>query len=423
MFEARFRTTRPTPHYFACESTVPNRQLFPEDASTAAAIQTAIDNLADEGGGRLTLPELDLTLDRGLQLRDNIELVGQGAATILRKGPGRVYPLTGYHNYGMRDVPLTTTEGLVPGMTVSILDDQHRGFFSTFARITWTEDGWVGLDRGLQADYPASSKPMLTTAHPLIYGLGICQAAVRDLHLEGNAEQNPVMDACRGAALYLAESHNIEITGITERDFHGEGLGYQFCRDIRVSDCIFDKNIGNGFHPGAGSTKTSFHDCQARRNRGSGFFFCVRANHITVSNCTFSHNQSGMSIGTRDCYNVIRGCSFESNAGAGILLRAGVAPTEPHSLQIDSCRFVANGEDAASAQIEIEPGAHTMIIEHCQFDAKLGIRAKSGLRNLFLHRNDGQAKADLPDDALTEQRPQFQAGYSAATSNHWRHLI
>ena len=165
------------------------RQLTPSEAASAAAIQAAIDGLADTGG-RLILPEMDLTLDRGLALRSGVELVGQGERTVLRKGPGAVYPLSGYHNYGMCDVPLHSAAGLEVGMTVSVHDNKtHGGFYETFGTITGIDGNWVGLDHGIEADYHASDEPCLTTVYPLVFAHEIEDAAVRDLQLEGVARQ------------------------------------------------------------------------------------------------------------------------------------------------------------------------------------------------------------------------------------------
>ena len=101
------------------------------DAASAAGIQKAIDSLG-KGGGRVVLPQGELDIDRGLELRSGVELTGQGRGTVLRKTQGRIYPLAGYHNYGMRDVPLQHTEGLEPGMTVAVRDSAHGGFNETF---------------------------------------------------------------------------------------------------------------------------------------------------------------------------------------------------------------------------------------------------------------------------------------------------
>ena len=162
------------------------RRIRVDECAAAASIQDAIDAVARTGGGRVILPALDLELDRGLELRSGTELVGQGERTVLRKASGRVYSLTGYHNYGMCDVPLVSTAGLAPGMTVSVYDRPRRGFYSTFVRLTWVEPGWVGLDHGIEADYAADQEPVLTTAFPLVFGHGIAAAAVRDLAIVGN---------------------------------------------------------------------------------------------------------------------------------------------------------------------------------------------------------------------------------------------
>ena len=225
-------------------------QLTQKQATSAAAIQQAIDSLGPDGG-RVVLPEIELLLDRGLELRANVELVGQGLKTLLRKAPGRIYSLSGYHNYGMCDVPLEHTEGLAPGMTVAIRDRAHGGFYETLARITWLDGNWVGLDHGLHSDVHADQEPVLVTAFPLVYGLGVENVAIRSLALDGNRDEQPAgIGACRGAAVYFIGSRNLEVSDVEELGFAGEGLGFQICRDVRILRCRFAHNAGNGFHPG-----------------------------------------------------------------------------------------------------------------------------------------------------------------------------
>ena len=241
-------------------------RLAQKDVTSAADIQRAIDALGTDGG-RVVLPEIELELDRGLALYSNVELTGQGQTTILRKARGRVYPLAGYHNYGMYDVPLEHTRGLEPGMTVAVRDKVHGGFFETFARITWVEDTWVGLDRGLDSDYVVDQEPVLITSFPLVFGLGVQNVAVRGLTLDGNRVQQPAgIGACRGAAVYFCRSHHFEVSGVEETDFPGEGLGFQMCSHALIQDCRFTDNAGNGYHPGAGSTSALFKDRIAEGN-------------------------------------------------------------------------------------------------------------------------------------------------------------
>lgn len=332
-------------------------------ANSAEKIQHAINQVYKRGGGRVVLPAMDVTLDRGIELLSNVELAGQGEKTILRKGPGRIYPLTGYHNYGMCDVPLKTTKGLKVGMTVSVYDNLRRGFYETFARITWIDGQWVGLDHGIEGDYVQTENPRLTTAYPLIFGHRIARAAVKNVCIEGEREnQDTGMGSCRGGAIYFYQSRDIEVSGVRERNYHGEGLSFQMCRDVRILDSQFDENDGNGLHPGAGSTNCLFEDCRGMRNRRNGFFFCVRANHITVRNCTFERNALGISIGARDCYNLMESCRITHNDEAGILIRESAKPCEVHSILIRDCHIEANKARHGKAQIDVLSDAHDIVV-------------------------------------------------------------
>ena len=405
------------------------RKLSLAEAKSAAQIQQAIDEVARQGG-RLVLPEMELILDRGLTLRSGVELVGQGERTVLRKGPGEVYPLSGYHNYGMCDAPLKSSKGLEVGMTVSVHDGRtHGGFYETFATITWIEDDWVGLDHGIEADYRASDEPCLTTVYPLIFGHRIREAAVRDLRLEGNRGENEKsMGGCRGGAIYFGNSRNIEISGIRERDYYGEGLSFQMCRDVHIIDCRFDENSGNGLHPGAGSTNASFANCVGEGNERSGFFFCVRANHISVRDCSFRHNQTGVSIGTRDCYNLIENCEIENNAEAGILVRETPRPTEVHSCLVRNCRIGRNAQSDGRGQVEIVSDAHDLIFAENDIAGcgkKPGIFAAATTSGIYLEGNRfANCEPEVAADAasLVDKRPQIEFGYGTWQEKIFRHL-
>ena len=407
------------------------RELTTEEAGSAAAIQTAIDSLGRDGG-RVVLPAMDLTLDRGIELRSGVVLSGQGEDTTLRKGPGRVYPLSGYHNYGMCDAPLQSTAGLAVGMTVCVLDELRRGFYETFARITWIDGLWVGLDHGIKGDYYADEAPRLTTAHPLVFGHGIADAAVCDLRLEGNrADQEEGIGGCRGGAVYFAASRRIEVTGVRERDFFGEGLGFQMCRDMRIRDCVFDANTGNGLHPGAGSTNCLFESCSSAGNGRSGFFFCVRANHITVRDCTFEGNGLGVSVGTRDCHNVVEACRIVRNRGEGVLFRPEcVSPVEVHSVRVADCDIDGNAFEEGEGQVAVHADTHDVVIESNRITGSPGralpaIYAAPTAREVYCGDNTvSQCEPEVAAETATlaAQRPEITGGYGIAPETAYRHL-
>lgn len=408
------------------------RRLTRGEANSAARIQAAIDDLAATGG-RLVLPEMELTLDRGLNLRSGVELTGQGAGrTVLRKGAGRAYPLSGYHNYGMCDVPLRSTAGLEVGMTVSVHDNRtHGGFYETFATITHVDGDWVGLDHGIEADYSASEEPCLTTVYPLVFGHGIRDAALRDLRLEGNREESEKgMGGCRGGAVYFARSRNLEVAGVEERNYYGEGLSFQMCRDVRILNCRFDDNTGNGLHPGAGSTNALFEGCAGSGNDKSGFFFCVRANHITVRGCDFTRNGTGISIGTRDCHNLVDSCAVEDNRGPGVLVRQSPSPTEVHSCLISNSKITGNAAEEGRGQVEIVGDAHDLVFVGNEVAGprqvrKPGFFIEPSVRRVFLEGNRMAGcgpDVEADDASLTSERPSLECGYGTAVDKAFRHL-
>jgi hypothetical protein len=415
-------------------------RLTDRQAASAARIQEQIDDLARRGGGEIVLPAVELELDRGLELRSGITLRGQGPDTLLRKGAGAVYPLSGYHNYGMRDVPLENTDGLEPGMTVAIRDDAHGGFYETLARIEWIVGNWVGLDTGLHSDYHAEQRPVLVTAFPLVFGRSVEHVAVRNLTLDGNRDAQPAgIGACRGAAVYFIRSRGFVVSEVTEQGFAGEGLGFQMCADGEISHCRFTNNTGNGYHPGAGSTGVLFEGCQAEENDKAGFFFCVRANHISVCDCAFDGNTvAGISVGTRDCYNLIDACSISGNAGPGILFRSAVEPVEVHSVRVRHCRIARNARrpddvEGLSAQVAVLGEAHHLALEHNtivgQGDAA-GIHLAEAAHHIWLDDNEFDACAPAVsggareggDDALAPEPLDIECGLDAVRREHYRHL-
>ena len=408
-------------------------ELTAAQAATAKQIQQALDETAATGGGRVVLPPMDVTLDRGLSLSSGIELVGQGAETVLRKGPGRIYSLAGYHNYGMCDVPLASVAGLEPGMTVSVHDNNGRGFSETFATITWVEEGWVGLDHGIETDYRADDDPCLTTAYPLVFAHDVKDIAVRDLTLVGNSADNEeAMGACRGAALYFYRSAGIEVSGVRERDYDGEGLGFQICRDVVIRDSTFSDNTGNGLHPGAGSTNVLFDDCDSHGNGNCGFFFCVRANHITVKGSRFTGNGTGMSIGTRDCHNLIEDCTLEANAGAGILARPSPRPVEVHSCHVRRCTIAGNAGTRGQGQVEVVTEAHDLIFTDNTVSGapgagadKPGFHIEPTAAAIYLQGNQVRGcsqETDAEPGSLAPTQPSMECGYNSGPERIYRHL-
>lgn len=404
------------------------KELKRSQCRSAAQLQKTIDSLKGKKV-KFLLPEIELELDRSLILYSNMELAGQGEKTILRKGPGARYPLSGYHNYGMADIPLLTTKGLSKGMTVAIQDKHRGGFWGTFAKITWVKDKWIGLDRGIESDYANEYNPVMTLNYPLIFSENSENITIRDIHLDGNLKKNKdFMNGCRGGAIFFIRSKNMTVENVNEYNYNGEGLSFQMCYQVYIKNCQFNNNTGNGLHPGAGSTRVLFEKCTATNNHKNGFFFCVRANHITVKGCNFLNNHlSGVSIGTRDCHNIIENCYFKGNMTNAIDFRHAPLPIEVHNIIIQKNTFSKSPSVQAKNHIHIQSHAHQVIIEDNRYESlgknKFDIVCDQDTRKIFIGKIEKEntcIKASAK--SITKTKPAIKAGLKQAKRNDSLHL-
>ncbi len=392
-----------------------------EEKINAAYMQKIIDTLAKSGGGTLQLPAGDFMLDRGLRLYDSITIAGSAEGTILRKTPGKIYPLAGYHNYGMHDIPLLSTDGLETGMTVYITDDRTGGFHETIATITWVNDGWIGIDQGIRNDLSADANPCAITQYPLIWADGASNIKIKNLTIEGEKQSDPFeLGSCRGGAIYFINCANAEVNKVTVNNFAGEGISFQMCRSVRILNSNFTNNRGNGLHPGAGSTDVLFDNCIADNNERYGFFFCVRANHVTVRNCKFRHNHVGMSLGARDCYNLIENCVIENNHEGGISTRPDPCPIEVHSCVIRNSRVADNG---CNPQIELLGPIHDIAIENCEITgSNLAVYINAEAQHIYLKDNKYKGEIIADTKSLINEMPEIKFGCESVEINDFRHL-
>lgn len=113
----------------------PHRAVVNNGADSTAAIQAAINSASAAGGGFVPLTAGTYTLDGHLILKSNVKLVGTGAATILKAGPGFLNttgPSGGY--------PIITTAGASNVSIANLTADQSgnvlNGNVNTGARLS-----------------------------------------------------------------------------------------------------------------------------------------------------------------------------------------------------------------------------------------------------------------------------------------------
>ncbi len=88
--------------------------------SDNVALQAAVDYVAGLGGGTVNIAPGTYLMKDSLHLRSNVNVVGHGESTILRKCDGVSSPLATDGDYGQEAITLVNPAGFEVGMGVAV---------------------------------------------------------------------------------------------------------------------------------------------------------------------------------------------------------------------------------------------------------------------------------------------------------------
>lgn len=322
---------------------------------TNSHIQCAIDRVALLGGGEVGLSAGTFLLDDALHLRSHVYVHGRGEATILQKNSMKQTRITTFLGYGHHDLLVEEPDLLNPGEGVIVGDDNAHGFYQTSGTLIRREDdAWI-LDRPFAHDYRAAANGFVKTLFPAISAIDIHDAAISDLCIDGNAEENERMNACRGGGFFAHRADRIRVSRLTVRNYRGEGFGFQTCDDLYLEDCVAEDCAGNGFHPGSGSNRFHLRRVIARRNGGCGLYYCLRVRHGLLEDSLFEDNAGpGISVNSRDTDNCNRRLTLRRNGGPGIILCDAARELAAHRTVIEHCEFENNARTTADGELILQ---------------------------------------------------------------------
>jgi len=399
--------------------------------NTNVVLQKAVDDLARRGGGTVELPAGTFRLHDSLHLRSGVRVRGQGAATVLKKVPCVSSPISDYLGYGHFEVTVEKPRLFRPGMGVTVRDDARGGFDMTVATVVARRGNRVIIDKMMNYDYHPDKRGRLVSVFPLVAAEYAQDVAVSDLTLDGNDDPE-VMGGCRGAGVFLLQTHTATVERLEIKDYNGDGVSFQQCTDIVVRDCHIHDLTENGLHPGSGSVRyllvrNDVHDCS-----GMGIFYCLRTTHsLCAQNRLVANKRAGISIGERDTDHIVRENEIRAHAWEGIVFRAvhahgGDRVVVQDNLLDGNCRERGEGEVVVASRIEK--------VELCgnRFAnvRRTAVFVEKGARDICLvdNRVDGRdlSRSDVRDKSRAvvfgkPKRP-LRVGPAAATADSTLHL-
>ena len=367
------------------------------NGSDDRAIQAAIDYLAALGGGTLKLLPGTYHLNNAIYLQSNIRIEGTGNETVLVKNPSVSTPLAVDSDWYDSDVTLTNSNSFEVGYGVCLrAKTPHHGGSNVIKRTIVAKEGnRLWLDKSLEKNFWADHEARISTLFPILSGEHICNVEIRNLALDGNRFNNQHLDGNYAGCIFMQDCERITINNVEARNYNGDGISWQICHDVTVTNCRSLNNADLGLHPGSGSQRPIMQDNYLAGNR-LGLFFCWGVKHgVAENNRILNNRQYGISIGHRDTDNVIQLNQIEGSGEVGITFRN--EPNEgrsPHRNIVENNRIANSGSDKDGIGIDIQGETQSITIRGNQISEirggseHIGIQIGEKTANILLEKNE-----------------------------------
>ena len=375
--------------------------------STNKALQAAVDYVAALGGGVVEIGPGEYWMEDSLHLRSGVTVRGQGERTVLKKCDGFTAKLTLDGDYGEEQFTVNPedAEHFEVGMGVSVFDDNAGGFHTAVATILSADGNSFQISKPILADCMVHRNARVQTTFPVVSGYHIEGARVENLTVDGNKQNNPHLNGCRGAGIFLYRGHGTQIIGCTVRDYHGDGISFQQSNDVVVEDSICHDNTHLGLHPGSGSQRPTIRRCRSYQNN-LGLFLCWRVKHgVFEANELFENDTFGISIGHKDTDNLFRENVVRANRRYGVYFRNESEPMAGHRNRFEHNIIQDNGNAEEGAGVVVDGETHDLTFINNQIietrsgeerTQRYGVWVKEKASRVTLKDNEIQGNQESP---------------------------
>ena len=367
------------------------------NGSDDRAIQAGMDYLATLGGGTLKLLPGTYHLNNAIYLRSNIRIEGSGDETVLIKNPSVSTPLAIDSDWYDSAATLTNSNGFEVGYGVCLrAKTPHHGGSNVIKRTIIAKEGnRLWLDKSLEKNFWADHEAQISTLFPILSGENICDVEIRNLVLDGNKPNNGHLDGNYAGCIFMQDCERIQIDNVEARNYNGDGISWQICHDVAVTNCRSLNNADLGLHPGSGSQRPIMQDNYLAGNR-LGLFFCWGVKHgVAENNRILNNRQYGISIGHRDTDNIIRHNQIEGSGEVGITFRN--EPNEgrsPHRNIVENNRIANSGSDKDGIGVDIQGETQSITIRENQIaemregGEHIGVQIGEKTAKILLEKNE-----------------------------------
>jgi len=291
--------------------------------TTEKVIQAAVDSIVRWGGGTVRILPGTYRFRNAVYLQSKVRILGSGLDSLIIKEPSITAKLSKDSDWFDQEITFADSSGLRVGDGVCLrVKNPSNGGLDVIKRTLVARDGnRFKLDTGLRKNVWLGSEPKVESLFPLFSGENIAGVTIENIALDGNKANNGNLDGNYAGCIWMQDCNQINIRGVTARNYNGDGISWQVCHDVRVEDCHSHDHTGLGLHPGSGSQRSLI-----RRNRmvgnDQGLYFCWGVKWaLAENNYIEGSRRYGISIGHHDTDNIVRNNQVRSSAQVGILFR------------------------------------------------------------------------------------------------------
>ena len=351
------------------------------DGTDDKALQAGVDYLHRLGGGILHIQPGLFRMHNALYLRPGVDVIGSGPETVLQKEPSTCSPLICDSDWYESQVRVADPTGFNAGCGIA-LRSQHAGALQVIKDTVTAVDGDVlYLSKRLEKNAWLSEGATAATLFPIITAEWVDDIVVENLILDGQRSSNEELNGNYIGGVFLQHCHRYQFRNVVSRNFNGDGFSFQVCDDIHFERCRAEDNANLGFHPGSGSQRPRFIDCQATGN-SQGIFFCWGVTDGRAERCLLNENSAyGCSIGHRDTDNHLVDCTLADNGQHGLLFRQPLSEFRgAHRNVVERCLFRDNGAAADGIAVEFQGAAHDVVLRKNRFENSGSCAQKVAIR-------------------------------------------
>jgi len=330
------------------------------------SLQFAIDAL-EETGGRVLLDPGLYTISAPLRLKSNIQLIGSGEGTVLKRERGVQSRYVVDADFGELKLSVEKAEGFEIGMKVQVSDDDNNGCWNvSSAYITDIKENIIYIDKGLIRDYRSDRNGLISNASSVIEVIEAENSSISNLVIDGNRSENFFADGCNSAGILMYKSRWITVDGVHVKDFNGEGISWQTTEHITIRNSEISGSGNTGLHPGTGSPFTVIENNDVHHNDRDGLFICWRVYESEVRGNKFHHNgRFGLCTGHKDTDVIFENNHIFENQSDGVNLRGERESNAPHRNTFVRNIIENNGTDGGGYGFSINsPARDLRLIEN-----------------------------------------------------------